>query len=74
MTATIEKGSTLIAFGNFGSYVFYGENARKAAKVLKRPTQMTPRGIEYLLINEPYPDTAEPKLVAAGYKIAILEA
>lgn len=74
MTATIKQGSTLVAFSNGDSYILYGENARKASKVLKCPTEITARGMEYLLINDSYRFTAEPKLVAAGYCLAILEA
>lgn len=74
MTATIIQGSTLIAFSNGDSYILYGENARKASKVLKRPTEITIKGMEYLQITGSYRDMAEPKLVAAGYRLAILEA
>lgn len=74
MTATIRKGSTLLAFSNGNCYIFYGENARRAAAILQQHTETTNKGIEYLQINENYRYTAEPKLVAAGYCLAILEA
>ena len=74
MTATITQGWTLLAFSNGDSYILYGENARKASKVLDHPTVTTAKGIEYLQITGSYRYTAEPKLVAAGYRLAILEA
>lgn len=74
MTATITQGCTLLAFSNGDSYILYGENARKASRVLKSPTEITAKGMEYLQITGSYRYTAEPKLVAAGYRLAILEA
>lgn len=74
MTATIKQGSTLLAFSNGNGYIFYGENARKAAAALGDQTNSTARGVEYLQISEHYRAIAEPRLVATGYKLAILEA
>lgn len=74
MTATITQGATLVAFSNGNQYIFYGENARKAATVLRLRTESNGRGMEYLLIRERQRDIVEPQLVAAGYRIAILEA
>lgn len=67
------NSSTLMGFNNNTATVFFGENARKASKVLDRQTETNSRGIEYLLIPERQRDVVYPKLVKAGYKLAILD-
>ena len=67
------SSSTLTGFNNGTGTIFFGDNARKASKVLNRQTETTVKGAEYLLIPERQRDVVYPKLVKAGYKLAILD-
>ena len=64
---------TLTAFDNNQEVVFYGENAEKVASTCNLVPTINSRGIKYLNISRRHTDTVYPKLVKAGYKIAVLD-
>lgn len=71
MTTSINTESLLVGWQLGEQVVMYGENAKKAAAILGTYTEESPNGTPRLLLNRRYQDTAYPKLVKAGYKIAI---
>ena len=73
MTLQINSSSTLVAFDNNQEVVFFGENAEKVASTCNLVTTTNSRGIKYLNISRRHTDTVYPKLVKAGYKIAVLD-
>lgn len=71
MTTSINTESLLVGWQLGEQVVLCGENAEKAAAILGTHTEEAPNGTPRLLLNRRYQDTAYPKLVKAGYKIAI---
>lgn len=71
MTTSINTESLLVGWQLGEQVVLCGENAEKAAAILRTHTEEAPNGTPRLLLNRRYQDTAFPKLVKAGYKIAI---
>lgn len=65
---------TLTGFDNGSGTCFFGNNAHKVAEVLNRGIEKTCRGAEYILIPQSQQAVVFPKLVKAGYKIAIIDA
>lgn len=72
MTRSIKKDVTLIGFQLGTDYILYGNNAQKAAEALYLNTERNSRGCEMLLVTERMQPIYEARLVAAGYRLAIL--
>ena len=73
MTTSIKTESLLIGWELGNQVAFYGEDAVKVAAILGQPYNLTCRNKEAITITGRYQDTAFPKLVRAGYKLAIRE-
>lgn len=71
MTTSINTESLLVGWQLGEQVVMCGKNAEIAAAILGTHTEEAPNGTPRLLLNRRYQDTAYPKLVKAGYKIAI---
>lgn len=71
MTTSIKTESLLVGWQLGEQVVMCGENAEIAAAILGTSTEASPNGTPRLLLKRRYQDTAFPKLVKAGYKIAI---
>lgn len=71
MTTSIRTQSTLTGWQMGEQVVMCGKSAEIAAAILGTHTEEAPNGTPRLLLNRRYQDTAYPKLVKAGYKIAI---
>ena len=71
MTTSINTESLLVGWLLGEQVVMCGENAVKAAAILGTDTEASPNGTPRLILKRRYQDTAFPKLVQAGYKIAI---
>ena len=71
MTTSINTKSLLVGWQLGEQVVMCGENAETAAAILGTHTEASPNGTPRLLLNRRYQDTAYPKLVKAGYKLAI---
>lgn len=71
MTTSIKTESLLVGWLLGEQVVMCGENAEIAAAILGTQTGKSPNGTPRLLLKRRYQDTAFPKLVQAGYKIAI---
>lgn len=67
------NSSTLTGFDNGTGTCFFGNNAHKVAAVLKRDTEKTCKGTEYILIPQDQQAVVFPRLVEAGYKLAIID-
>lgn len=62
-----------MGFNNGTGTIFFGANAQKVAEVIKGRTEKTCKGTEYILLTERQQIVAFPKLIKAGYKLAILD-
>lgn len=71
MTTSIKTESLLVGWLLGEQVVMCGENAEIAAAILGTQTGKSPNGTPRLLLKRQYQDTLFPKLVQAGYKIAI---
>ena len=71
MTTSINTESLLVGWQLGEQVVMCGKSAEIAAAILGTQTEPSPNGTPRLLLNRRYQDTAYPKLVKAGYKIAI---
>ena len=71
-TIAIKKDSTLMGFVRNGDYIFFGNNARRAASYLNKHTDTNAKGIESLTIRERDTVIASARLVAAGFALALL--
>ena len=71
-TIAIKKDSTLMGFVRNGDYIFFGNNARRAASYLNKHTEKDAKGIETLTIRERDTIIASAELVAAGFALALL--
>lgn len=73
MTLSISPASTILAFSNDNEIVFFGANADKVATICRLQFETNSRGIHYLNIRRSQQDIVYPKLVAAGYKVAVID-
>ena len=71
-TIDIKKDSTLMGFVRNGDYIFFGNNARRAASYLNKHTERDAKGMETLTIRERDTIIASARLVAAGFALALL--
>ncbi len=71
-TIAIKRDTTLMGFVRNGDYIFFGNNARRAATYLNTHTDTNGKGIESLTIRERDTVIASAKLVAAGFALALL--
>lgn len=68
------SSSTLIAFSNDTEVVFFGTNAIRASEATGFQYETNKRGVAVLHFTKRATDTVFPKLVKAGYKLALLDA
>lgn len=71
-TIAIKRDSTLMGFVRNGDYIFFGNNARRAASYLNKHTEKDAKGMESLTIREQDTSMASAELVAAGFALALL--
>lgn len=71
-TIAIKRDSTLMGFVRNGDYIFFGNNARRAASYLNKHTERDAKGMETLTIRERDTVIASAELVAAGFALALL--
>ena len=71
-TIAIKRNCTLMGFIRNGDYIFFGNNARRAASYLNKHTEKDAKGIESLTIMERDTSMASAELVAAGFALALL--
>ena len=71
-TIAIKRDCTLMGFVRNGDYIFFGNNAKRAASYLNKHTEINGKGIESLTIRERDTVIASARLVAAGFALALL--
>ena len=71
MTIQINDTKTLRGFSLGNGICFYGSSADIIAEVCDLHTNQTQSGTRYLLITDRQSDIYYPRLVKAGYRLAI---
>ena len=71
-TIAIKRNSTLMGFVRNGDYIFFGNNAKRAASYLNKHTEKDAKGMETFTIREQDTSIASAELIAAGFALALL--
>ena len=72
MTINIKQNSTIIAWWMGDDYIIYGRDIERVQKVWAVGTEHMQDGREYIRLTPRHQDTILPKLVKAGYKLAVI--
>lgn len=73
MTASITKNITILGFTNGSETVFFNANAETIAAHTNYVPQTTERGASYITVKNEDFDILSARMVARGYRFAILD-
>ena len=72
MTIQIKQNSTIIAWWLYDDIIIFDNDIERVQKVWSVGTERMQNGREYIRLNPRQQDTILPKLVKAGYKLAVI--
>lgn len=72
MTIQIKHNSTIIGWWLYDDIIIFDNDIDRVQKVWKVGTERMQNGREYIRLNPRQQDTILPKLVKAGYKLAVI--
>lgn len=72
MTIQIKQKSTIIAWWLYDDIIIFDNDIERVQQVWAVGTERMQNGREYIRLNPRQQDTILPKLVKAGYKLAVI--
>lgn len=72
MTIQIKQKSTIIAWWLYDDIIIFDNDIERVQKVWSVGTERMQNGREYIRLTPRQQDTILPKLVKAGYKLAVI--